>query len=77
MGSRNTPQNPQTKMMLYMLPVVFTVLFLNFASGLNLYYAVQNIAALPQQWLIARERAKGAVAQPVAEKKKGAGQQKK
>lgn len=77
MGSRNTPQNPQTKMMLYMLPVVFTVLFLNFASGLNLYYAVQNIAALPQQWLIARERAKGAAAQPVAEKKKGAGQQKK
>jgi YidC/Oxa1 family membrane protein insertase len=28
------------------------------AAGLNLYYAVQNVAALPQQWLIARERAK-------------------
>jgi membrane protein insertase Oxa1/YidC/SpoIIIJ len=25
---------------------------------LNLYYAVQNLATLPQQWLIARERAK-------------------
>jgi YidC/Oxa1 family membrane protein insertase len=35
---------------------MLTVLFLNFASGLNLYYAVQNIAALPQQWLLARER---------------------
>jgi YidC/Oxa1 family membrane protein insertase len=39
-----------------MMPVMLTVLFLNLASGLNLYYAVQNIAALPQQWLLARER---------------------
>jgi YidC/Oxa1 family membrane protein insertase len=45
-------------MMSYMMPVMLTVLFLNFASGLNLYYAVQNLAALPQQWLLARERAK-------------------
>ena len=59
MGSRSAPQNPQAKMMLYMLPIMMTVLFLNFASGLNLYYAVQNVAALPQQWLIARERKQG------------------
>ena len=32
----------------------------NLAAGLNLYYAVQNVAALPQQWLIANERAKTA-----------------
>ncbi len=57
-GMRNAPPNPQAKMMSYMMPVMFTVLFLNFASGLNLYYAVQNIAALPQQWLLARERGK-------------------
>ena len=57
-GMRNSPPNPQAKMMSYMMPVVLTVLFLNFASGLNLYYAVQNIAALPQQWLLARERGK-------------------
>jgi membrane protein insertase Oxa1/YidC/SpoIIIJ len=36
-------------------------MFLNFASGLNLYYAVQNIAALPQQWIISRERAKAGI----------------
>ncbi len=59
MGARTAPQNPQTKMMLYILPIMMTVLFLNFASGLNLYYAVQNVAALPQQWLIARERKQG------------------
>jgi membrane protein insertase Oxa1/YidC/SpoIIIJ len=33
-----------------------TFLFLNFAAGLNLYYAVSNIASIPQQWLLARER---------------------
>ena len=55
-GMKGAPPNPQAKMMTYMMPVMLTVLFLNFASGLNLYYAVQNIAALPQQWLLARER---------------------
>jgi YidC/Oxa1 family membrane protein insertase len=57
-GLRGSPPNPQAKMMSYMMPVMFTVFFLNLASGLNLYYAVQNIAALPQQWLLARERLK-------------------
>lgn len=55
-GMRAAPPNPQTKMMSYMMPAVMTMVLLNFASGLNLYYAVQNIAALPQQWLLTRER---------------------
>ncbi|MDQ6716849.1 MAG: membrane protein insertase YidC [Gemmatimonadota bacterium] len=55
-GMRNAPPNPQTKMMTYMFPVMMTVFLLNMASGLNLYYTAQNLAALPQQWLIARER---------------------
>jgi YidC/Oxa1 family membrane protein insertase len=57
-GMRNTPPNPQTKMMSYVMPIMMTVFLFNFASGLNLYYAVQNLAALPQQWLIANERGK-------------------
>ena len=57
-GMRNAPPNPQAKMMSYMFPVMMTVVLLNMASGLNLYYTAQNIAALPQQWLLARERAK-------------------
>ena len=57
-GMRNSPPNPQAKMMAYVLPVMMTVFFLNLASGLNLYYAVQNLTAIPQQWLIANERAK-------------------
>jgi YidC/Oxa1 family membrane protein insertase len=55
-GQIGVPPNPQTQMMVYMMPVVFTVMFLKFSSGLNLYYAVSNIATIPQQWLIARER---------------------
>ena len=57
-GMRAAPPNPQTKMMSYMMPAVMTMVLLNFASGLNLYYAVQNVAALPQQWLLTRERMK-------------------
>jgi len=57
-GMRNAPPNPQAKMMGYMFPVMMTVVLLNLASGLNLYYTAQNIAALPQQWLLARERMK-------------------
>ncbi len=57
-GQRGLPPNPQTKMMMYVMPGMFTFLFLNFSSGLNLYYAVSNIASLPQQWLISKERRK-------------------
>ncbi len=58
LGQRGIPPNPQMKMMMYVMPVMMTVLFLNFASGLNLYYAVQNLASLPQQWMISQERMK-------------------
>ena len=57
-GQMGMPPNPQAKMMLYIMPVMMTFLFLNFASGLNLYYAVSNIASIPQQWMLARERQK-------------------
>ena len=61
--------NPQMKMMMYILPIFMTVLFWRFASGLNLYYATFNLATIPQQILIARERKK---AQPgLAPKKRG------
>ena len=57
-GLRNAPPNPQAKMMAYLMPAMMTFFLINFASGLNLYYTVQNLAALPQQWLIANERLK-------------------
>ena len=55
-GQIGVPPNPQTKMMLYFMPIFLTVLFLNFASGLNLYYAAQNVFSIPQQYLIAKRR---------------------
>lgn len=55
-GQIGIPPNPQTKMMVYVMPAVMTFLFMNFASGLNLYYMVQNVASLPQQWLLSQER---------------------
>jgi YidC/Oxa1 family membrane protein insertase len=63
-GMRNAPPNPQAKMMSYMFPAMMTVFLWKFASGLNLYYTVQNIAALPQQWLLANERGKNPVPPP-------------
>ena len=55
-GQIGVPPNPQTKTMVYFMPVFMTLLFLRFASGLNLYYAVQNLFSIPQQYLIARRR---------------------
>ncbi len=55
-GQLGMEPNPQMKMLLYIMPVMMTVLFAKFASGLNLYYTVMNIASLPQQWMLSRER---------------------
>src|SRR5574341_622061 len=55
-GQIGIPPNPQTKTMLYMMPVMMTVLFFRFASGLNLYYAVSNIVSIPQQYWLAKRR---------------------
>lgn len=68
--------NPQATMMMYMMPLLMGFLFFNFASGLNLYYATTNVASLPQQLLIARERRRLAAmnkAKEAAERPKGGG----
>lgn len=50
--------NQQTKMMMYIMPVMMVFIFFKLASGLNLYYATANIATIPQQIWINRERKK-------------------
>lgn len=55
-STRSMPSNPQTKMLTYFMPIFMTVIFFKLASGLNLYYAAQNLASIPQQIQIARER---------------------
>jgi YidC/Oxa1 family membrane protein insertase len=58
LGMRGIKANEQQKMMMYLMPAMMMVIFFNMASGLNLYYFVQNLASLPQQWLISQERRK-------------------
>jgi len=49
-----TPPDPiQAKVMLF-LPVIFTGMFLFFPSGLVLYWTVNNILSIAQQWQITR-----------------------
>ncbi|MGH7592596.1 MAG: YidC/Oxa1 family insertase periplasmic-domain containing protein, partial [Gemmatimonadales bacterium] len=55
-GQMGLPATPQSKMMTWMMPVMMLVFFARFASGLNLYYAIQNLASIPQQWLVVKER---------------------
>lgn len=66
-------QNPQMKMMMYFMPPFFGFIFMNFPSGLNLYYATVNMATIPQQLLIAKERKAAAKAGPVKIKRKDRG----
>jgi len=48
-----TADPTQAKIMMF-LPVIFTFMFLNFASGLVLYWFVNNLLAILQQYLINR-----------------------
>ena len=52
-GIRNAPPNPQAKVMAYFFPILMTVFFLNFASGLNLYLRSEYCRA-STHWLIAK-----------------------
>jgi YidC/Oxa1 family membrane protein insertase len=52
-----TPQSPdpnQQRMMMLM-PLVFTVMFLNFPAGLTLYYFCSNALGIAQQYVLNRE----------------------
>jgi YidC/Oxa1 family membrane protein insertase len=56
--ARSMPPNPQMKMMMWIMPIMMMFIFFRFASGLNLYYATANLATIPQQYLIGKERQK-------------------
>ena len=49
-----TPPDPiQAKVMMFM-PIIFSVMFFFFPSGLVLYWVVNNILSIAQQWFITR-----------------------
>jgi len=51
----------QQRMMMILMPVMFTVMFINFPSGLVLYWLVNNLLTIGQQWWSNREPAKSPV----------------
>jgi YidC/Oxa1 family membrane protein insertase len=46
--------DPKQKAMTYMMPIIFTVFFFRFPSGLVLYWLVNNVLTIGHQYLMAR-----------------------
>lgn len=57
-----TPPDPMQARIMKIMPVMMTVFFLWFPSGLVLYWLVNNILSIAQQWVITRQIEKGASA---------------
>ncbi|MCX4192571.1 membrane protein insertase YidC [Methylophaga sp. OBS1] len=49
------PQDPAQAMMMKIFPLVFTVFFAFFPAGLVLYWLVNNLLSIAQQWYITRK----------------------
>jgi YidC/Oxa1 family membrane protein insertase len=56
-----TSLDPRQNQIMMIMPVVFTFLFLNFASGLVLYWLMNNIFSIAQQFYANKKLAKQAV----------------
>ncbi|MBI2060482.1 MAG: membrane protein insertase YidC [Nitrospirae bacterium] len=51
-----TTPDPRQKIMMYLMPAVFTFMFINFPSGLVIYWLISNVLGIAQQFLIYRKR---------------------
>jgi YidC/Oxa1 family membrane protein insertase len=56
------PPDPMQAKIMMALPVVFTAMFAFFPSGLVLYWVVNNLLSIAQQWVITRRIEQGATA---------------
>ncbi len=54
------PPDPVQAKVMMSLPIVFTFMFLWFPSGLVLYWVVNNILSIAQQWVITKRVEAGA-----------------
>ena len=48
------PPDPLQAKVMLMMPIVFTAMFLFFPAGLVLYWTVNNVLSIAQQWKITR-----------------------
>ena len=55
MSLNPTPPDPMQAKIMKMMPLIFTVFFLWFPAGLVLYWLVNNILSIAQQWYITRK----------------------
>ncbi|MCK0162715.1 membrane protein insertase YidC [Marinobacter sp. S6332] len=55
MSLNPTPPDPMQAKIMKLMPVVFTIFFLWFPAGLVLYWLVNNILSISQQWYITRK----------------------
>jgi YidC/Oxa1 family membrane protein insertase len=49
-----TPPDPVQAKLMMIMPIVFSVMFFFFPSGLVLYWLVNNMYSIAQQWVITR-----------------------
>jgi YidC/Oxa1 family membrane protein insertase len=52
-----TPGDQTQAKIMMLMPVIFTAMFINFPSGLVLYWLVNNILSIGQQYRILKKRA--------------------
>ena len=50
-----TPGDPNQAKIMMLMPVVFTFIFINFSSGLVLYWLINNILSISQQYYISKK----------------------
>jgi len=65
-------KDPKQQALIYMMPVMLTILFMSFPSGLNLYYFMFNVFSIAQQYYI-NHKHDGMVLEPVKNPKKSKG----
>ena len=51
-----TIKDPKQKALVYMMPIMLTILFMTFPSGLNLYYFMFNVFSIAQQYYINQKK---------------------
>jgi YidC/Oxa1 family membrane protein insertase len=65
-------KDPKQQALIYIMPVMLTLMFMSFPSGLNLYYFMFNVFTIAQQYYI-NHKHDGMVLEPVKNPKKSKG----
>lgn len=62
-------KDPSQKALVYVMPIMFTALFMGFPSGLNIYYLMFNLLSIIQQYFVNHSKTDGELV-PVKDPKK-------